>query len=99
MKYKNDLEKKNGHLRKRLNVFTREQSETKTVEAEISASLCCTTHNSFNTTPNATKLILNEQGFYSYKIRKLCPHNEGDMNFQSELSLDKILLRQYILKS
>ena len=47
-------------MRKRLNIFTRKQSETKTVGAEISGSLCCVIHNSLNTTPNAMKLILNE---------------------------------------
>ena len=52
--------KKSGHLRKRLNVFRRKQSETKTVEAEISGSLCYAMYISFNTTPNAMKLILNE---------------------------------------
>ena len=62
MKYKSGLEEKSGHLRKRLNVFTRKLIETKTIEAGILGSLFYVTHNSLNTTPNANamKLILNE---------------------------------------
>ena len=77
------MEKKNGHLRKRLNVFIRKQSETKTVGARISGNLCCVTHNSLNTTPNTMKLISNENrlDFYTCKIRKIWPQNERDMNF------------------
>ena len=60
MKYKSGLEEKSGHLRKRLNIFTRKLFETKTVEAGHSGSLCGVTNSSFNTTPNTMKLILNE---------------------------------------
>ena len=41
-------------------IFTRKQSETKTVGAGISDNLCCATHNSLNTTPNVIKIILYE---------------------------------------
>ena len=47
-------------MKKRLNVFIRKLIETKTVEARNSGSLCGTTNNSFNTTSNVMKLILNE---------------------------------------
>ena len=54
------MEDTSGHLRKRVNVFTRKLMKTKTVEVENSSSLYCAPNNSFNTTQNAMKLILNE---------------------------------------
>ena len=50
-------------MKKRLNVFIRKLIETKTVEAENSTSLFFATNNLFYTTPNAMKLILNENRF------------------------------------
>ena len=61
-KYKIRMEDKSGHLRKRLDLmfFTRKLMKIKTIEAENSGSLYCTPNNSFNTTQNSMKLILNE---------------------------------------